>query len=272
MKQGGGPSNQRITFEKLYAQVSFLSQVFRGEFIYQTTGLVTNLEKTLRALEEADVLIIERDKDDEIQTVDLSPNERKRGRENFDFYCFLIWPFIESTWLAAVSLMGLSPPDDSYRETWVNLKLAQDQAQLLGKTLYHQGDLSYFESVNKENLKNAYLLFEEEGMCLVNQSKDPKIPTTTRLSPEWIPERDPATGTIVPAGRLWEFTETVAQSRREGKNRRDGSTVSTRVLALADSVGRQLFETAASDGATQEGQGKIGPKRKRRGIQTRARL
>ena len=272
VKQGGGPKNQRISFRDLYAQVSFLSQVFRGEFIYPTTGLRTNLEKTLRAFEADDVLMIDRDVDGQALSVDLSPNERSRGRENFDFYCFLIWPFIESTWLAAVSLMGLSPPSDSYKDTWVDLKLAQDKAQLLGKTLYHQGDLSYFESVNKENLKNAYLLFEEEGMCLVNKSRDPKIPTTTRLAPEWTPRRDTNTGRIIPVGRLWEFTETVAQSRREGKNRRDGATVSTRVLGLADRVGRQLFETAASDDATQRGQGKTRSRRMRREIRTKARL
>ena len=272
VKQGGGPANQRISFDNLFAQVSFLSQVFRGEFIYPTTGLKANLERTLMSFEEDDVVIIERDHDGGIRSVDLSPHERTRGRENFDFYCFLIWPFIESTWLAAVSLMALSPPSELYQDTWVDLKLAQDKAQLLGKTLYHQGDLSYFESVNKENLKNAYLLFEEEGMCLVHKSKDPKVPTTTRLAPDWTPPRDKDTGKIIPSGRIWDFTETVAQSRREGKNRRDGATVSTRVLSLADTIGRQLFETAASDDATQKGQVKVPAKRKRRGIQTRARL
>ena len=272
IKQGGGPSNQRITFDDLYNQVSFLSQIFRGEFIYPTTGLTTNLEKTLKALEENDVITVERDADGRVTFVDLSPNERSRGRENYDFYCFLIWPFIESTWLAAVSLMALTPPSSMYQNTWVDLKLAQSKAQLLGKTLYHQGDLSYFESVNGENLKNAYLLFEEEGMVLVNRSKDPKVPTTTRLAPDWTPQRDAENGKIIPSGKLWEFTETVAQSRREGKNRRDGATVSTRVLTLADKVGRQVFVTAAADDATQRGQGKVEAKKKRRGIQTRARL
>ena len=272
IKQGGGPSNQRITFDDLYNQVSFLSQIFRGEFIYPTTGLTANLEKTLKALEDHDVIFVERDADGRVAFVDLSPNERSRGRENYDFYCFLIWPFIESTWLAAVSLMALTPPSSLYENTWVDLKLAQSKAQLLGKTLYHQGDLSYFESVNGENLKNAYLLFEEEGMVLVNKSKDPKVPTTTRLAPEWTPQRDAENGKIIPSGKLWEFTETVAQSRREGKNRRDGATVSTRVLTLADKIGRQVFETAAADDATQKGQGKVQAKKKRRGIQTRARL
>lgn len=49
----------------------------------------------------------------------------------------------------------------------------------------------------------------------------------------------------MPSGRLWNFIEKIAQSRREGKNRRDGATVSTRVLALANKVGRELFASAA---------------------------
>lgn len=114
----------------------------------------------------------------------------------------------------------------------------------LGKTLYHQGDLSYFEAVNKETLKNAYQRFEEEDIIKVIKSKDPKIPPRLQLNPDWRPSRDPTTGLLASSGRLWDFTDKIASSRREGKNRRDGPTVSTRVMALADAVGRELFEEA----------------------------
>ena len=85
-----------------------------------------------------------------------------------------------------------------------------------GKTLYHQGDLSYFEAVNKETLKNAYQLFEQEGMIIHNKSKDPKTPSVVKLAPEWVPHRDKETGSIIPGGKLWQFTEMIAQARREG--------------------------------------------------------
>ena len=178
----------------------------------------------------------------------LSDTERKRGRENFDFYCFLIWPFVESTWLGAVALMGLTPPLELKTEVWLDVKKTQDAAQLLGKTLYHQGDLSYFEAVNKETLKNAFQLFEDEGIVILHKSRDKKFPSTIKLAEEWTPKRDSETGQIVPEGKLWSFIETIASSRREGKNRRDGATVSTRVLVLADKVGRQLFESATGPG------------------------
>ncbi|RJE18203.1 acyltransferase [Aspergillus sclerotialis] len=246
IKQGGGPANQRISYKDLLRQVSFLSELFRGEFIFPPQGLITNLDNTLRGLEKDNVVQITRDPAGDLLFVELSNAERQCGRENYDFYCFLIWPFIEGAWLGAVSLLGLTPPLDGPKDIWVDLKKAQDNAQLLGKTLYHQGDLSYFEAVNKETLKNSYQQFVEEGIILIAKSKESRTPPAMKIAPEWTPERDPSTGMVLDRGRLWEFTELIAQSRREGKNRRDGATVSTRVLTMSDIVGRSLFASATS--------------------------
>lgn len=92
---------------------------------------MANLEKTLDGLESDGVITLARNADGDIQTAELSTAERSRGRENFDFYCFLIWPFVESAWLGAVSLMSLTPPFGSSSELWLDLKQAQDQAQLV---------------------------------------------------------------------------------------------------------------------------------------------
>ena len=97
------------------------------------------------------------------------------------------------------------------------MKKAQDGAQLFGRTLYHQGDLSYFESINKEALKNAFARFQEEGIILVTQAKDSKSGPTVSIAPEWMPPRDPQTGEIKAEGKLWEFIERIAQHRREGQ-------------------------------------------------------
>ena len=263
VKQGGGPDNQRISFDDLYEQVGFLSSIFRGEFIYPTAGLLVNLRRTLLGLESDEVITLTRSDASthpdsshtanpdthKILSVEISTTERKNGRENFDFYNFLLWPFIESTWLGAVSLMGLTPPSPTQSDAWLDIRQAQETTQTLGKTLYHQGDLSYFEAVNKETLKNAYQLFVEEGIVLIRKSSLNNSPSNTaiRLAPEWTPQRDQE-GSIIPEGKLWDFIEKIAKSRREGKNRRDGATVSTRVLRLADLVGKELFETAVVKG------------------------
>lgn len=248
VKQGGGPENQRITYQDLHDQTHFLSQLFRGEFIFPTEGLDVNLSKTLSGLENDNVVKAIRSPTDSsaIEFVELSEKERETGRENFDFYCFLIWPFIEAAWLGCVSLFMLTPPLSSVSpHPSLDIKKVQDHAQLFGKTLYHQGDLSYFEAVNKETLKNAYTRFEEEGIVIVTKSKEKGGISTIRLADEWVPRRREGEGSIVAEGPLWAFAERISSSRREGKNRRDGKTVESRVLNLADVVGAPLWEEAA---------------------------
>jgi hypothetical protein len=236
-----------MSFEDLRKEVLFLSQLFRGEFIFPPEGLDTNLAKSFKGLESDNVLKITRvpEQLDKIESIQISDKERESGRENFDFYCFLIWPFIEASWLGAVSLMMLTPPVGHTGDHRLPVKQVQDCAQVLGKTLYHQGDLSYFEAVNKETLKNAYQRFEEDGIIIVTKSREGRVAPTLTLAPEWMPSRDPETGHILPSGQLWNFAEAISQSRREGKNRRDGKTVQTRVLTLVDLVGEELWEQQA---------------------------
>lgn len=131
VKQGGGPANQDIPYEDLRTQVLFLSSLFRGEFIYSAEGLAVNLNRTLAGLEADKVITLNKDEKGEVTTIGLSDAERQVGRENYDFYCFLIWPFIESSWLAAVSLMGLTPPLGQQTEVWLEVSKAQNSAQLV---------------------------------------------------------------------------------------------------------------------------------------------
>lgn len=135
VKLGGGPSFQDISFDHLKDQVLFLSTLFRGEFIFSGEGLAVNLKRTLSGLEADKIITLKRDDKGEIVTVGLSDQERQVGRENYDFYCFLIWPFIEASWLAAVSLLGLTPPVDLATEVWIEVSKAQNTAQLVSP--YH---------------------------------------------------------------------------------------------------------------------------------------
>ena len=95
---------------------------------------MANLEKTLDGLVSDGVITLTRGAAGDLRTAEISTAERSRGRENFDFYCFLIWPFVESAWLGAVSLMSLTPPFRSSSEVWLELKQAQDKAQLVCQT------------------------------------------------------------------------------------------------------------------------------------------
>lgn len=131
IKQGGGPENQDISYQDLLTHVLFLSQIFRGEFIYPTEGIGVNLNNTLKGLEKDNVVALERDDFHVITAINLNESERKAGRENFDFYCFLIWPFVEAFWLGAVSIMGLTPPMGYKGDGWLDSKKCQDSVQLV---------------------------------------------------------------------------------------------------------------------------------------------
>lgn len=58
------------------------------------------------------------------------------------FAVFLVWPFVEGYWLAAVSLLSLAPPPpegvSSNTIPWFSAKDFEKRAQLFGKTLYSQ--------------------------------------------------------------------------------------------------------------------------------------
>lgn len=143
---------------------------------------------------------------------------------SIDFLCFMIWPFIESYWLAAVSLFTLAPSSIAAGQNpiWVDSKLFANRTQALGKTLYYQGDLSYLEAVNKETLSNAFMRYEEQHILLKKRHLNPKSWSEVAVSPDYTPERQ--NGVLIPRGHLWELVERIGKFRREGKNRRDNAT------------------------------------------------
>ncbi|KAK9248381.1 hypothetical protein V1506DRAFT_452533 [Lipomyces tetrasporus] len=254
IKQGGGPSMQRVPVKYLFEQCLWLSKLLAGEFVYiqQPGGIRANFWESIQLLRDQGVISISED-----GCVELSIEERTRGREFFDFYCFLLWPFCDGYWFAAAALFALTPmasefPDETglASETlWVDVTEFLEVAQVLGKTVYAQGDLSYLEAVNKEVLRSAFSEFEAEGIIVVRRSKSGRLPAIMSLSPEWLPRRynDDAKANsfsrasrIRPKGRLWDYVEHISIFRREGKNRRDSASVSMRVLALADDAGRKL--------------------------------
>lgn len=128
--------------------------------------------------------------------------------------------------------------------------------------------------MNKETLKNAWTRFEEEGIIIVAKSRNTKIQPRAKLAAEWQPARDHTNGRIVLEGRLWAFIEKIAQSRREGKNRRDGATVSTRVLRHTETIAETLFrEPSEGEGMSEEDRVLLKKQQRRRlALQARAHL
>ncbi|GAA6004275.1 lysophospholipid acyltransferase family protein [Rhodotorula paludigena] len=274
VKAGGAAPSQRMERADVLRELHFISRLLSNEFVYAPEGLVANAEKTIQALEMDDVILCEG------QLMGLSPKERAAGRNDFDFFCFLIWPFIETYWLAAVSLFALTPltppPSADQPVAWFAEKAFQASAQLLAKTLFAQGDVSYLEAVNQATLLNAFQRMVDVGVLLTRRSSSPsaavasgksksaedatksskkgKKPVSVplmALHPDWVPTRR-ADGTIAPQGRLWEFVDRLSRFRREGKNRRDNKTVSTRVFAHCSAIAPEVVEYSAYQNARPE--------------------
>lgn len=85
IKVGGAWTDQKIRKPDLIRDVSFLSQLLKGEFIYHPGGVEVNVSHILRNLEDAEVIHV----DDE--GVELSPRERSLGRENYGTYPLSLW-------------------------------------------------------------------------------------------------------------------------------------------------------------------------------------
>lgn len=264
VKQGGGRSSEQIPEGEISDKVAFLSQIFRGEFIFPAGhGLQNNLDKAMKGLVLDEVLEYSGEEEGK-RLIGLTNKERQQGRENFDFYCFLLWPFVDAAWLGAVSLLCLTPLHSSTTAR-VDVKKAQVNAHVLGRTLYHQGDLSYFEAINTEAVKNAYSRYQEEGIIEISKSAEKGSVQRVKIADEWLPNRDEQTGQILPSGKLWDLIDRISQHRREGKNRRDGATVSTRVLDLANKLNQSLLVgTEIDDHSDSDSESKVRKGAKRR--------
>ncbi|KAK4494607.1 hypothetical protein PRZ48_013963 [Zasmidium cellare] len=265
VKIGGGAEAEKMSYQELYDYVFFLSQLFRAEFIFPTTPLEENLQTTLKDLVNDRVLSTTTGADGKIESISIHPDERALDMENFDFYNFLLWPFVEASWLGAIAVFMLRPPPHyPDPEAWVDMKTFQDKAQLLGKTLYHRGDLSYYEAVNKEALKNAISRSEEEGIIVVTRpGKDSKAPQRVRLELEWMPAYDEGKDELIAEGKLWDLCEFIDRSRRDAPGKKEGVLVRKRILGLCRGIGEGLWEQAVL-----EPEGVPMKIRRRQGIQT----
>ncbi|KAJ3150380.1 hypothetical protein HDU89_003160 [Geranomyces variabilis] len=296
VKAGGPVHSQRIQLHPFLAEdVAFVSQLLKAEFIYGPGGLEKNLDETVERLRVAGVITVEEEErspvaaidgdggrataapEDVVRWISLSPEERRIGRETFDFYCFLMWPFVETYWLAAVSLFSIIPdvpptlttgPDGQPAPPpleWVDERVVMNRAQYLGKTLYYEGDLSYFESINKETLKNAMARFKDMGVILTVKSASqpaqfaPYIPqpaaATSSSAP---PPAAPASGPMItwvaiapdyiPRDILPPLPDEVQENPPKGLRRDPGATLRESVKATATATAmREAAGVAAAE-------------------------
>lgn len=72
---------QIMSREEILKECSWISSLLRNEFVYSTEPLSVNVEKTVRSMEENQILSVQED-----GSVGISDMERAGGREKFDSY------------------------------------------------------------------------------------------------------------------------------------------------------------------------------------------
>lgn len=106
IKTGGPTESQRISFDTLFEDVSFISSLLKYEFVFTSAPIMENINKTVLEMVDSGTLVVSEEEgipgqgafvgDRRRRWVGLSTEERRIGRENFGifghkqyvFYCF----------------------------------------------------------------------------------------------------------------------------------------------------------------------------------------
>ena len=140
----------------LLEEVRFLSQILKLEFIFKPTpDIQDNFSETLDFLRSKGLFT---------ESTEFIKVRRSRD-ELFMFLQALFGPFIDSYWVASLGLMRLLQGELNEAEL---IKLMQ----MTSETLYHEGLLRYSESVSKDTLKNALMLFQD--LNVITSEKRPE--------------------------------------------------------------------------------------------------
>lgn len=223
---------QSLDKQELRSDVIFLSQLLKIEFIFHPGKVEDNFESALSVLFTRKIL----EPDSEHPTrLKIHRSQHPMARDSFDsygFHCSFLWPFIETYWLAVLSIYTMPAM------TWVTEKNWLKRSQDLGRTLYYEGDLTYFESISRETLKNALDclieidVLEKDVLDEGNGPIDAVRPTPTYAKCIIVENpNDPQ------MDALHELVENIGRFRREGRHRRDSANLNQRLLRLARLAG-----------------------------------
>jgi len=155
-----------VTKAQLFEKVEFLSKLLKLEFVYKPSPAISE------TFDDTIALMIRRNVLDQPSEETYCVDERIStedgcGTYMYLFLCSLMWPFIESYWLASLGFLRLVPGEGSPRigagrimEERFFIMFVQDA----GERLYFEGLVDLYESISQETLQNALTLYESWGI------------------------------------------------------------------------------------------------------------
>eukprot|EP00754_Rhynchopus_humris_P050569 Rhum_TRINITY_DN9031_c0_g1::Rhum_TRINITY_DN9031_c0_g1_i1::g.31253::m.31253 len=200
------PGRKFITRTELMERVAVLSNLVKAEFVFTgkskasplsaadggtsdgkkkdsnglfegETALETNFRLATECLVARGTIQFDPVDNDKVLLFSTDP---ELWSPNFTFLCMLVWPFIESYWLCLGGIIGIfcnkSEKNLRKRRALAHQLIKEEsfvkQLQLFGLTLYHLGNLSFYESVSKESLRHALMQYTEMGAIQKREVED----------------------------------------------------------------------------------------------------
>eukprot|EP01124_Arcella_intermedia_P000699 TRINITY_DN10372_c0_g1_i1.p1 TRINITY_DN10372_c0_g1~~TRINITY_DN10372_c0_g1_i1.p1 ORF type:complete len:741 (-),score=190.79 TRINITY_DN10372_c0_g1_i1:1148-3040(-) len=183
----------------LFSDVRYLSKMLKWEFIYKPSqNFNKNFEDTFELMKKRGLL--EHDPKDDYVTIPPG------GESTNEFLCFLLWPFIEAYWMVSASLWSLYP------NHLADEKIFLQKITIFGETLYHQGELSFYESISTDMTKMALKRCIEEQILEEKLFNDKGNYALALKEPY---SKDPSF--------LDDLVEKIGKYRRHGKYSRGGN-------------------------------------------------
>ncbi|DAZ95534.1 TPA: hypothetical protein N0F65_005226 [Lagenidium giganteum] len=164
---------------ELIENALFLHDMLRMEFVRKdSTRDRSELETVLQLLHAQEVF----------QQTGGAVGAVADGQPTYTLLCTMIWPFIDSYWVAITSLFALRP------QVEMTVTDLLKRIQWLAETMYHERIISFYESCSLETLQNAITLLQKWDVIQTFSPKQrksrkssdaPAPPALVRLRPQF---------------------------------------------------------------------------------------
>eukprot|EP00916_Digyalum_oweni_P011108 GHVL01018457.1.p1 GENE.GHVL01018457.1~~GHVL01018457.1.p1 ORF type:complete len:1150 (+),score=170.16 GHVL01018457.1:27-3476(+) len=197
-----------IPLDRLHQEADFLWNILRQNFVVRENNAATILEETLHSMTNR--TLIRRNVTDDGQTVFVMSST---GERMFMLLCSLLWPFVDTVWVAALSLLflqesganGSNLAARTNNQTKTNSQVVGTlpwligQAQWLAETMCEERLLSHSESSATTAISEAFKILENLQVISIN-----KLSNKVTLQPNFLKQQE-----------LQSFLDHIATFRKE---------------------------------------------------------
>jgi glycerol-3-phosphate O-acyltransferase len=155
--------------EQVMADVDFLSDLFKNEFIFNAADLETQVDETLAFFNSRGVVVP--------LEAEGSYTLSASGLKELAYFANLFYNYLESYWVAFRSIKYLQKKPRNEREFLKRI-------QSIGQKLYKLGEVERSESLSEVTFQNSLKLFGEKGIVVKKTTEGKKQATFSRPTDE----------------------------------------------------------------------------------------